>query len=213
VQIPSDRRIALLGPSDKDNQILIDILAGGLMPTAGRVIRKAAVSFPVGRLPGLSSDLTVRVNVAHVARLYGADVRQLLNFVERVLGIGQAFDKPYSEMPSSMRRPLAQVVALGLPFDTYLLADDSLSRGKASRRGRKNDSSSRQKDIFEARWQTAGMIVPTQDLEFARGHCELGLLLREGRLKLIEDLEAFAARFGRRQRMKKKRRGEDLAAE
>jgi capsular polysaccharide transport system ATP-binding protein len=47
--LPSDRRIALLGPSEAAKQTLIKVLAGAAMPTGGHIIRRAEVSFPVGQ--------------------------------------------------------------------------------------------------------------------------------------------------------------------
>src|SRR5690348_16590842 len=91
-QLLSDRRIALLVGASREKQLVLELLAGSAVPRAGRIVRKAAVSFPVGHLPGFSRDLTVRLNVAHVARLYGADVRRTIHIVERAIAAGPAFD-------------------------------------------------------------------------------------------------------------------------
>src|SRR4051794_21255813 len=72
--LPSNRRIALLGPRPEDKRIFINVLAGIALPDTGRVIRNARVSFPVGHAGGFTPQFSVRLNVAHVARLYGAEV-------------------------------------------------------------------------------------------------------------------------------------------
>src|SRR4051812_30962794 len=83
LRIPSNRRIAVLSPSAKDKRIFMKLLAGIEFPTSGTIVRNARVSFPVGKIGGFSRDLSVRGNVAHVARLYGADVDEVVDFVKK----------------------------------------------------------------------------------------------------------------------------------
>jgi capsular polysaccharide transport system ATP-binding protein len=183
--IPSDRRIALLGHSSDDNRLLIDLLGGLMMPRAGRIVRMARVSFPVGHLGGFEKKLSVRLNVAHLAGIYDADARTVIEFVERVAGIGSAFDKPFDVLPGTMRKLLGRVVAYAIPFDVYVLAD-GISR---SRKGRGDVT----RELFEARARTAGMIIPTRDPQAAREHCEMGLVLNHGELVLHDDIEKALA--------------------
>jgi capsular polysaccharide transport system ATP-binding protein len=188
-QIPTDRRIAVLGPTGPEKRGFMNLLAGTDMPESGRVVRRVNVSFPVGDLPGFNKDLTVRINVAHVARLYGANVRWTVNMVEKITKIGARFDRPYEQAAAS-RRELGYAVAFSLPFDVYILADDRLVRDwnrQQSSKGEKPKSN----DIlalFAARMESAGMIIATEDVEFARKYCDLGLFLHDGSLALSEDM-------------------------
>ncbi len=198
VQIPTDRRIAMLCEAEKDEKIFVDLLAGVEKPTSGTITRLAEVSFPIGRLPGFAREHTVRLNVAHAARLYGADVGATIDVVEQVLGMGKAFDQPYQDMPGKLRRPLAQAVALALPFDLYLLADDRLGRPGAARGGR---SAMAAQFLFEARAKTSGMLIPTRNVNYAREVCHMALVLQNGALELFNTVdEAFDAVGRRRQR-------------
>jgi capsular polysaccharide transport system ATP-binding protein len=188
-QIPTDRRIAVLGPAGPEKRGFMNLLAGTDMPESGRVVRHKSVSFPVGDLPGFIRELSVRINVAHVARLYGADVRWTVNTVEKVTKIGARFDRPYEQAAAS-RRELAYAVAFSLPFDVYVLADDKLAR-EWSRQQSSKDGKGKGNDIvalFGARMESAGMIIATDDVEFARKHCDLGLFLHGGELALTEDM-------------------------
>src|SRR4051812_8007156 len=90
VSLPSNSRIALLGPRAEDKRIFINLLAGIVLPDSGRIIRNARVSFPAGHTSGFTYELPVRVNVAHVARLYGADVEQVVDFVAKISKLGDA---------------------------------------------------------------------------------------------------------------------------
>jgi capsular polysaccharide transport system ATP-binding protein len=190
--LPSDRRIALLGPSVSDKQIFLKVLAGAVMPTAGQVIRRANVSFPVGQLPGFSRQLTVRVNIAHVARLYGADIKRTLQVVEASLKLGSILDRPYERMPKRFRQPLAQVVAFAIPFDVYLLTNHRLSVPKES--DDHSDMASECYALFAARARTAGMIIPTNNKAFIRRHCDMAVSLDAGRLEIVDLASLLAAR-------------------
>jgi capsular polysaccharide transport system ATP-binding protein len=174
VKIPSDRRVALLGTSDEDRRLVIDLIGGLVLPTAGRVVRKARVSFPIGTLAGFQPDLSVRLNVAHVARLYDADIGSVISFVERVANIGPAFDRPFRELPKPLRQQLAQILGYSIPFDVYLLAAEIT---KMSRPVRDIAYS-----LFQERAQTSGMIISTRNLGFAREYCDMALLLHDGGL-------------------------------
>ena len=207
IQIPTHQRIALLSQTEGDNKAFVGLLAGLAKPTSGTITRLAEVSFPVGQLPGFARDHTVRLNVAHAARLYGAEVAHTIDVVEQVMDMGKAFDRPYADMPAKLRRGLAEAVAFALPFDLYLLTDDALGRsgGKAQRRRRGAAST---QALFEARAKTSGMIIPTRDVEYAREICDMALVLQNGTLQLFKDVdEAFSAlpqrrgpRLGRRGR-------------
>jgi capsular polysaccharide transport system ATP-binding protein len=191
IQIPTDQRIALVSQPEEDKKRLIDLLAGLTKPTSGTITRLAEVSFPVGHLLGFTKEHTVRLNVAHIARLYGADVAATVDVVEQVLGMGKAFDRSYEDLPRKLRKPLAEAVALALPFDLYLLTDDRLGQPGAAR-GRRSASSIEL--LFEARAKSAGMIIPTRNVNYAREICHMALVLQNGTLELFKNVEeAFDA--------------------
>src|SRR3954452_166621 len=81
VTLPSDRRIGVLAHDAGEQQIFMELLGGLIVPHSGRLIRKARVSFPAGYVGGFKLDLSLRSNAAYVARLYGADVDSVVNFV------------------------------------------------------------------------------------------------------------------------------------
>jgi capsular polysaccharide transport system ATP-binding protein len=139
------------------------------------------VSFPVGELIGFDADLSVRSNVAHVARLYGADVKTTVAFVERVAKLGPAFDKRSRELTGTARTELGQILTYSIPFDLYLL-----NREAASPKNLQNAAFA----LLEARIaQSAGMIVAVGQPAFARDRCEMGLVLHDGQLMAFAEVE------------------------
>jgi capsular polysaccharide transport system ATP-binding protein len=181
ISIPSNRRIALLGTSDEDNKVVVDLLTGVLTPHAGHVGRRAKVSFPAGEIRPFAGELSVRSNVMHVARLYGVDVQDVVNFVERVADMGASFDRPYGALPRAVRRQLSQIVAYCLPFDVYVL--NELGRGGTQSLTTVIEA------LFEARARSCGIIVPTRDIQLARRFCDAGLLLHGRQIFLFDELE------------------------
>jgi capsular polysaccharide transport system ATP-binding protein len=217
VKLPSDRRIAVLGPDEEDTKIFVNLLAGIVLPTAGRIVRDAQVSFPAGHLGGFTRELSVRLNVAHVARLYGADVGTIVDFVSQVSDLGKDFDRPYGGLSNAKKRYLSEILAFSIPFDVYLLGEDVVRSGN-----KRHNREARA--LFEARAKTSGMLIASQDPGFAREFCDMGLVLAGGDARLFKNLEralAFAekavstsnTREGRRAARKRKKRQERKAAE
>jgi capsular polysaccharide transport system ATP-binding protein len=211
LRIPSNRRIAVLGPSGRDKRVFMKLLAGIEFPTSGTIVRNARVSFPVGKIGGFSRDLSVRGNVAHVARLYDADVDAVVDFVKKVMRLGAAFDRPYREMPARKREDFSQVLSYSVPFDVYLLGEEVAAIGK---RKEKSEVFS----LFEARARTCGMIMATSNPGFVREFCDMALILHKGNILLTKDVEgALAAvakipaedRPGKRPEKRKRRAEED----
>ncbi len=192
IQIPTDQRIALISQPEDDKKRLIELLAGLAKPTSGTITRLVEVSFPVGHQFGFAKEHSVRLNVAHIARLYGADVAATVDVVEQVLDMPKAFDKTYENMPRRLRKPLAHAIGLALPFDLYLLTDDRLGRPRAGKEGGRGAASTQL--LFEARAKTSGMIIPTRNVNYAREICQMALVLQNGALELFSNVdEAFDA--------------------
>ncbi len=181
VVIPTDRRIALLGPSNENKKNFINLLGGLGLPRSGHIFRKANVSFPVGHLGGFVSELPVRINIEHIARLYNLDVHTIVEFVRNTAQIGRAFDEPFAALPAASRKQIGYIIAFAIPFDTYVLINQ-IPPGRKAR-----DSVPFQ--LFEERAKTAGMIIPTQSPNFALRNCEMALVLRFGKLRLFDDVK------------------------
>lgn len=181
ITLPSNRRIAVFSAQPEDKKVFIELVAGLVLPNAGRIIRKARVSFPVGHPGGFTPDLSVRSNVAHVARLHEADIDTVVDFVAAVSQLGKEFDRPYGELPSASRRSLSSILAFSIPFDVYLLRDDAVRSGKNANKA--------VQALFEARAKTSGMIIAAHNPAFVRKFCDMGLVLIGGRVRAFNDIE------------------------
>ena len=183
LSIPVARRIAFLGPSNPDKLTVINMLAGISMPNAGHIIRRARVSYPVGFTGGFDAKLSVRRNIEHAARLYGADIAAVIEFVRQVVDLGRSFDRPLNHLDPQVRQALAWAVTYSIPFDIYLHSTEL-----------RKSTPPVVRSLFEMRARTCGIIVPTRDFQFVRAYCDMALVLHNGRLSLYDDVD-FALRI------------------
>ncbi len=187
-RLPSGHRIAVLASRPEDRKVFIDLLSGVVLPTAGRIIRQARVGFPPGHLGGFAPDLSVHLNVSHVARLYGAEIEATVNFVAKISGLSENFGKPYRELSNTQRRHLSAILAFSIPFDVYLLSDQLV---RAGGKGYSKEASA----LFQARAKTSGMIIASDEPAFVREFCDMGLVLNGGQIRLFPDIERAISFF------------------
>lgn len=179
--IPTNTRVALLGPSESDKRILMDLLGHIIVPDQGRIIRDARVSFPSNHFIASSNSLSIRSNLEHLARLYDADPDKLSSFVEKYLELGPFFNNPYKDLPTEIRLPLSVVVTLSLPFDVYLISSDYFGPDK--------NLADRCLKLLITRGKDAGLIIQPRNLRFARQLCEMALVLNKGLLVLHDSIQ------------------------
>jgi len=182
---PAGRSVALLGRNGTGKSTLLDIISGTIRPTRGRVLSTGSISYPVGFSGSFHPDLTGAQNTRFVARIYGVDTGELLEFVQTFAELGPHFHMPLRSYSAGMRARLSFGVSMGIPFDTYLV-DEVTSVG---------DGAFRQKSIalLDDRRTRSGAIVVSHSEPMIRRTCDMGAVLEGGRLTLYDDLEEALA--------------------
>lgn len=183
---PNRRVIGLLGRNGAGKSTLLQMIAGTVTPTRGRVISRGTVSFPVGFAGSFHNDLTGAQNCRFIARIYGVDTDELVDFVEDFAGLGGHFRMPLRSYSSGMRARLAFGVSMGIGFDTYLV-DEITAVGDAAFR-------ERSAALFRARMEHAGAIVVTHSMGQLRELCDMAAVLENGRLEMFDHVEDAIAR-------------------
>ena len=120
-------------------------------------------------------------NTRFVARVYGIDTTELIDFVLDFSELGQQFHNPVKTYSSGMRARLAFGLSMGIQFDTYLI-DETTSVGDA----RFNCKS---RAVFQDRIKNAGALVVSHQTRTLRDFCESGLVLHNGQATYLETLE------------------------
>ena len=174
------RSYGILGVNGACKSTLMRVLAGTELPNSGRVRRRARISWPLGFSGGLHPKLTGRENVQFVARIYGANVRQVTNFVEDFAEIGAYIDVPIMTYSSGMIARLAFGLSIAIDFECYLI-DEVTAVGDAR-------FAQRCKTEFERRKKTADIIMVSHSMETIRDYCDRGAVLVGGCLHIFQDV-------------------------
>lgn len=181
LEFPVGRNIGIFGMNGAGKSTLIKILAGAEAPDRGRIYRRGLVSFTLGFDSCFHHNLTGRENVKFIARVYGIDVRSMVEYVEWFAEIGSYFDMPLSTYSSGMRSKLAFGTCLAVDFDVYLI-DEITEVG---------DSRFRTKALseFRKKMMHADIILVSHNIDTIRAYCDMGAVLNDGRLELYDSLD------------------------
>lgn len=178
---PTGQSVALLGRNGAGKSSLLRMIAGTMLPTSGKVMSDGTVSWPVGFAGSFHPELTGAQNVRFVARIYGVDTDQLVDYVADFSELGPNYHKPFGTYSSGMRSRLAMGASMGIDFDTYLV-DEVSSVGDASFRAKS-------KTVFLDRMQNSSSVVVSHSMPFIRETCTMGAVLEHGELRVFHDLE------------------------
>ena len=181
LDIPSGACVGLLGRNGAGKSTLMRMIAGTLAPSKGQIYHKGTVSWPVGFAGSFHPELSGAQNVRFLARVYGCDTEELVEFVADFAELGSHFHLPFRTYSSGMRSRLAFGVSIGIHFDTYLI-DEVTSVGDAS-------FQARSRDLLKERTQSAGAIVFSHAMGMIRQLCTSGAVLEQGTLTYFEDIE------------------------
>jgi capsular polysaccharide transport system ATP-binding protein len=192
---PTGKAVGLLGRNGAGKSTLLQMISGNVPPDGGDILTDGEISFPVGFAGTFHRDLTGAQNIRFIARIYGVDTEELLDFVAEFAELGDHFHMPVRSYSSGMRSRLAFGISMGIKFDTYLV-DEVTSVG---------DSAFRSKSamIFKDRMLSSSAIVVTHSIGEIRNLCDYGAVLENGMLTFYDDLEDAIAQHG--ENMKKNR--------
>jgi capsular polysaccharide transport system ATP-binding protein len=185
VLFPTRVSVGLLGRNGAGKSTLLSMIAGSTMPTAGRILSDGRISFPVGFAGSFHPDMTGAQNVRFVARIYGVDTDELIDYVADFAELGEQFHLPIRTYSSGMRSRLTFGLSMGLKFDTYLI-DEVTAVGDAAFR-RKSEA------VFADRLSKSGAIFVSHSMSTLRQMCKAGAVLDGGKLTYYPDLEEAIA--------------------
>jgi capsular polysaccharide transport system ATP-binding protein len=185
LDLPSGRSIGIFGANGAGKSTLVRLIAGVEPLDRGRLLRTHRVSFPLGFGGTFHPHLTGRENIRFLARIYGANEAETLDYVERFAELGSYFRAPLETYSSGMQARLAFGACLAIRFDLYLI-DEVTAVGDARFRRKCLEA-------FEARAAQSDVIIVSHDESTLRAWCDMGAVLHGGQLELYEHLDdAFA---------------------
>lgn len=178
---PTGTSVALLGRNGAGKSSLLKMIAGTMDPTEGEIRSTGTISWPVGFAGSFHPDLTGAQNTRFIARIYGVETTELIDFVARFAELGPHFHLPLRSYSSGMRSRLAFGVSVGIPFDTYLI-DEVVAVGDAIFRRKSGD-------LLRDRMRHSSAIVVSHSMPMVRQLCDVGAVLEDGDLTYYEDLD------------------------
>jgi len=189
VTFESGYNFGVLGVNGAGKSTLLRLIAGSEIPDFGVIRRYARVSFPLGFGGTFHGALSGRENVAFIARIYGAGIREVLEYVENFSELGEYLHMPVNTYSAGMRARLAFATCLALDFELYLV-DEVTEVG---------DQRFRQKcaEAFRDRMQRSDIILVTHNIHTLRQYCDRGAILANGELTLFDDIGTALGRYQR----------------
>ncbi len=189
VTFPTGARVGLMGRNGAGKSTLLSIIAGSLNPDAGRVHVTGSISWPIGLQGCIHPELTGAQNVKFIARVYGVDTEELLDFVADFAELGLNFNEPVRNYSSGMKARLNFGMSMGIRFDTYLI-DEVSAVGDA---GFKKKS----RMLFDDRMSRGGVVMVTHSDRMMRNMCNAGAVLENGKITWYDDVEAALEQHAR----------------
>lgn len=178
--LPPGTKLGVLGRNGAGKSTLLGMIGGTIKPNRGVIVKRAAISWPLGLGGTYHQDLTGAQNVRFVARIYGVDTEALVAYVADFSELGDFMDMPVRSYSSGMRARLAFGMSMGVSFDWYLV-DEITAVG---------DSAFKKKSlaVFKNCLQDAGLLMVSHSTRTILSYCTSGLVLENGKARFFEDV-------------------------
>jgi capsular polysaccharide transport system ATP-binding protein len=182
---PPHTNVGILGRNGAGKSTLLRIIAGTEEPDSGAVRRQGVVSWPIGFSGGFSGSLTGEENCRFVARIYGADLDEVVGFSADFAELRDYFYMPVKTYSSGMRARLAFGLSMAIAFDAYLV-DEVTAVG---------DSQFQEKcrKAFEARRGRSSVIIVSHNMSTIKDYCERCAVLKDGKLLCFDSVDEASA--------------------
>jgi capsular polysaccharide transport system ATP-binding protein len=178
---PKRTNIGILGRNGSGKSTLLRVIAGTEQPDSGTIERSGTVSWPIGFSGGFNGSLSGEENCRFVARIYGADVDEVVGFTMDFAELKDYFYMPVKTYSSGMKARLAFGLSMAIEFDAYLV-DEVTAVG---------DSHFQRKcrEAFEERSGRSSVIIVSHHMGTIRDYCERCAVLRHGRMLLFDSVD------------------------
>lgn len=177
---PERVSVGILGRNGAGKSTLLRILGAAELPDEGTITRQGRVSWPIGFAGGFHGSLTGEENCRFVARIYDADIDEVVESTRAFAEIGAYFSMPVRTYSSGMRARLAFGLSMAVDFDTYLV-DEVTAVGDST-------FQAKCRKAFAERQERSSVIIVSHQLKTIRDYCQRYAVLRRGQLHFFDDI-------------------------
>jgi len=177
-RVEAGESVAVIGPNGAGKSTMLQVLAGILEPTTGKVEVRGKIATLLQLGAGFDPELNARENTLLVGEFLGVPHKEMLRRTPAIIDfaeLGEFADAEVRTYSSGMRARLGFSVATSVEPDVLLL-DEVLSTGDAAfiekSRGR----------IMELMKRARAIVFVTHDLDSAATFCTRAIELEGGRI-------------------------------
>jgi len=181
VNIDTRYAYGIFGPNGAGKSTALRLIAGSDLPNSGRITKDIRVSWPLGFAGGFHPEMTGRENIAFVSRVYGANLRRVIEYVEYFSELGHYLDMPIKTYSSGMGSRLGFGLSMAIEFDCYLV--DEITAVGDSR------FQLRCQEAFAERKARSTLIMVSHDIGTMKRFCERGLVLHRGQFLHFSEID------------------------
>jgi capsular polysaccharide transport system ATP-binding protein len=173
--------VGICGHNGAGKSTLLRILAGAEHPDTGRVESRMTTSWPLGHSSAFQSSLSGADNTRFIARVYGLDPKETLDFVDDFAELGPYLSMPVRTYSSGMMARLAFGISLAVQFECYLI-DEITAAGDARFQAKCHAA-------LVTRKNSGALLMVSHDPHTLRDYCTTGAILRNGRLQRFDTID------------------------
>jgi len=181
VVFPSGVSIGILGRNGAGKSTLMRLIGGAEAPDKGSVTRQGRISWPIGFSGGFHPSLTGEENCRFLARIYNADIDEVVAATEEFAELGEYFYNPIKTYSSGMRSRLAFGVSMAIDFETYLVDEVT---GVGDLRFKKKSE-----EAMAARRERSSIIIVSHQMGTIEQFADMCAVLEGGRIQVYDALE------------------------
>ncbi|MGH2512330.1 MAG: ABC transporter ATP-binding protein, partial [Candidatus Limnocylindrales bacterium] len=177
-RVAQGESLAIIGPNGAGKSTMLQVMAGILTPSEGRIEVVGQISTLLTLGAGFDEELSGRENILLAGAFMGIDAREMHERLPGIIDfadIGQFIDAQIRTYSSGMRARLGFSIATAVDPDV-LIIDEVLGTGDAVFRVKS------QRRVMELAKAAKGIVMVTHDLHWAEEFCNRAMLLEKGQV-------------------------------